>query len=33
MKKNWRIPHMLKKVTNTIYYVGANDHDVDLFEG
>ena len=24
---------MLKKVTNTIYYVGANDHDVDLFEG
>ena len=24
---------MLKKVTNTIYYVGANDHEVDLFEG
>ena len=24
---------MLKKVTSTIYYVGANDHDVDLFEG
>ena len=24
---------MLKKVTKTIYYVGANDHDVDLFEG
>ena len=24
---------MLKKVTDTIYYVGANDHDVDLFEG
>ena len=24
---------MLKKVTNTIFYVGANDHDVDLFEG
>ena len=24
---------MLKKVTNTIYYVGVNDHDVDLFEG
>ena len=24
---------MLKKVTNTVYYVGANDHDVDLFEG
>lgn len=24
---------MLKKVTDTIIYVGANDHDVDLFEG
>ena len=24
---------MLKKVTETIFYVGANDHDVDLFEG
>ena len=24
---------MLKKVTHTIFYVGANDHDVDLFEG
>jgi len=24
---------MLKKVTNTVYYVGANDHEVDLFEG
>ena len=24
---------MLRKVTDTIYYVGANDHDVDLFEG
>ena len=24
---------MLKQVTNTIFYVGANDHDVDLFEG
>ena len=23
---------MLKKVTDTILYVGANDHDVDLFE-
>ncbi len=24
---------MLNNVTETIYYVGANDHDVDLFEG
>ena len=24
---------MLKQVTQTIFYVGANDHDVDLFEG
>lgn len=24
---------MLKKVTDAIFYVGANDHDVDLFEG
>lgn len=24
---------MLKKVTDTVIYVGANDHDVDLFEG
>ena len=24
---------MLKKITDTIFYVGANDHDVDLFEG
>ena len=24
---------MLKKVTESILYVGANDHDVDLFEG
>ncbi len=24
---------MLKKVTDSIVYVGANDHDVDLFEG
>ena len=24
---------MLKKVTDTILYVGANDRDVDLFEG
>ena len=24
---------MFKKVTDTIYYVGCNDHDVDLFEG
>ena len=24
---------MLKKVTDTIFYVGENDHEVDLFEG
>ncbi len=24
---------MLRKVTDTILYVGANDHEVDLFEG
>ena len=24
---------MIKKVTNDIYYVGVNDHDIDLFEG
>ncbi len=24
---------MIRKVTDTILYVGANDHDVDLFEG
>ena len=24
---------MFSKVTDTIYYVGVNDHDVDLFEG
>ena len=24
---------MLRQVTDTILYVGANDHDVDLFEG
>ena len=24
---------MLRKVTDTIFYVGANDHEVDLFEG
>ena len=24
---------MVSKVTNTIYYIGENDHDVDLFEG
>ena len=24
---------MLKKVTDSIIYVGANDHEVDLFEG
>ena len=24
---------MLKKITDTILYVGVNDHDVDLFEG
>ncbi len=24
---------MLRQVTKTIFYVGANDHDVDLFEG
>ncbi len=24
---------MLKKITDTIFYVGCNDHDVDLFEG
>ena len=24
---------MLKKVTDSIIYIGANDHDVDLFEG
>ena len=24
---------MLRKVTDTMYYVGANDHEVDLFEG
>ena len=24
---------MIKKITDTIIYVGANDHDVDLFEG
>ena len=24
---------MLKKITDTIIYVGVNDHDVDLFEG
>ena len=23
----------MKKVTNDIYYVGVNDHQVDLFEG
>ena len=24
---------MLRKVTDTIFYVGANDHEIDLFEG
>ena len=24
---------MFKQITDTIYYVGANDHDIDLFEG
>ena len=24
---------MIKKVTNTIYYIGVNDHKIDLFEG
>lgn len=24
---------MINKVTETVFYVGANDHDVDLFEG
>ena len=24
---------MITKVTDAIYYVGANDHEVDLFEG
>ncbi len=24
---------MLKKITDTVFYVGANDHEVDLFEG
>ena len=24
---------MFKKVTDTVFYVGCNDHDVDLFEG
>jgi len=24
---------MFKKITDTIYYVGCNDHEVDLFEG
>ena len=24
---------MVNHVTDSIYYVGANDHDVDLFEG
>ena len=24
---------MLRKVTDSIFYVGANDHDIDLFEG
>ena len=23
----------MKKVTDTVYYVGVNDHNVDLFEG
>ena len=23
----------MTKITDTIYYIGANDHDVDLFEG
>ena len=24
---------MLKKLTNELYYVGVNDHNIDLFEG
>ena len=24
---------MVEKVTESIFYVGANDHDLDLFEG
>lgn len=24
---------MINKVTDTIYYIGVNDHDIDLFEG
>ena len=24
---------LMKKVTNSIYYVGVNDHEIDLFEG
>ena len=24
---------MINKVTDTVIYVGANDHDIDLFEG
>ena len=23
----------MNKITNDIYYVGVNDHDIDLFEG
>ena len=23
----------MTKITNDIYYVGVNDHDIDLFEG
>ena len=24
---------MITKVTDSVFYVGANDHDIDLFEG
>ena len=23
----------MNKITNDIYYIGVNDHDIDLFEG
>jgi flavorubredoxin len=31
--KDYRREKMYTKVTNTIYYIGVNDHDIDLFEG
>ena len=24
---------MINKVTDSVYYIGVNDHDLDLFEG